>query len=188
MPTEDAKLLDDLHNCIRKCKRCDELVANRTKVVPGAGNPNAQIMFIGEAPGADEDMQGLPFVGQAGKLLDKLLEQAGIPRETVFIGNVLKCRPPNNRDPLDNEIANCREYLHAQISLIHPRLICTLGNPSLKTLVDKNLTIGKVHGTVLEKNGLKFFPIYHPAASLHNPGLRVSLVDDFKKLSEYLRK
>ena len=188
MPPKDKNLLIELHKCIRKCKRCEELAATRTKVVPGDGNPHADIMFVGEAPGADEDRQGLPFVGQAGKILDKLLEKSGIPRETVFIGNILKCRPPQNRDPQEDEISNCREYLHAQISLIKPKLICTLGNPSLKSLIDKSLTIGKVHGTVLEKSGLRFFPIYHPAASLHNPGLRTALVDDFRKLKEYLGK
>ncbi|MFH1514734.1 MAG: uracil-DNA glycosylase [bacterium] len=188
MENSNAELLAELHEKLKKCKKCSELVTNRTQVVPGDGNPHADIMFVGEAPGRDEDIQGIPFVGAAGQLLNQLMEKSGISRESVFIGNVLKCRPPDNRDPQDNEIANCREYLHAQITLIQPKLICTLGNPSLKTLIDKSLTIGRVHGTVLTKKGLNFFPIYHPAASLHNPSLKASLVEDFEKLKAHLRE
>lgn len=188
MMRSNEELLEELAARIRKCERCSELVANRTNVVPGAGNPKAEIMFVGEAPGVDEDRQGLPFVGQAGQLLNQLLGKAGIRREDVFIANVLKCRPPENRTPEDSEIANCREFLHAQIALIRPKLICTLGNPSLKTLIDKNLTIGKVHGKILQKNGLNFFPIYHPAAALHKPPLRGDLVLDFEALQKQLRE
>lgn len=184
--TDTMQLLDELHKCIQGCTRCSELASSRLTVVPGAGNPSADIMFIGEAPGADEDKQGLPFVGQAGQILNQLLAKVGINRDDVFIGNVLKCRPPKNRDPLDTEIENCREYLHSQITLIQPKLICTLGNPSLKTLIDKSLNIGKVHGQLIQKNGLDFFPIYHPAASLHNPSLRPTLIEDFEKLKKIL--
>ena len=188
MTPTNEDLLQELAERIKKCTRCAELVRNRIQAVPGAGNPKAEIVFIGEAPGADEDRQGIPFVGQAGQLLNQLLSKVGIRREDVFIGNVLKCRPPDNRTPEEPEIANCREYLHAQIALINPKLICTLGNPSLQTLVDRNLTIGKVHGQILQKNGLNFFPIYHPAAALHKPGLRTDLVMDFEALEKHLRR
>ena len=188
MKVTNAELLVELHEKLKKCQKCPALCKNRTQVVPGDGNPNADIMFVGEAPGRDEDIQGIPFVGQAGKILNNLMEKSGISRESVFIGNVLKCRPPDNRDPEETEIANCREYLHAQITLIQPKLICTLGNPSLKTLIDKSMTIGRVHGTVITKKGLSFFPIYHPAATLHNPSLRGSLVEDFEKLKAHLQE
>ncbi|MCD6216349.1 uracil-DNA glycosylase [bacterium] len=188
MNQTNAQLLNELHKRLKTCTRCSELVDNRTQVVPGAGNANADIMFVGEAPGRDEDVQGIPFVGQAGKILNDLLNETGIPREAVFIGNVLKCRPPDNRDPLDYEIANCREYLHAQIALIRPKLICTLGNPSLKTLINKSMTIGKVHGKVITLKGIKFFPIYHPAAALHNRANMKPLKEDFEKLKKLLQK
>ena len=174
--------LGDLAAEISACKRCPELVKNRTKVVPGAGNPEAAIMFVGEAPGREEDAQGLPFVGQAGKLLDNLLEHAGLKREHVYIANCLKCRPPENRDPLQEELDNCREYLLAQIALIKPTIIAPLGNFGLKTLVTDRHTIGQVHGTPVKKSGVLFFPLYHPAAALRAPKLRETLMDDFLKL------
>jgi uracil-DNA glycosylase family 4 len=174
--------LADLDAEIIRCTRCPELVANRTQVVPGAGNPNADIMFVGEAPGREEDAQGVPFVGQAGKLLDSLLEHAGFDREQVFIANCLKCRPPDNRDPLQEEIDNCREYLLAQIAVIEPAVIAPLGNFGLKTLVTDRHTIGQVHGTPVKKSGVLFFPLYHPAAALRNPKLRETLMNDFLKL------
>ena len=167
---------------ISACTRCTELVANRTNVVPGAGNPDAAIMFVGEAPGREEDIQGIPFVGQAGRLLDNLLEHAGFDREDVFIGNCLKCRPPENRDPLREELDNCREYLFALIAAIEPAIIAPLGNFGLKALVSENHTIGQVHGTPVKKSGLLFFPLYHPAAALRNPKLRETLMNDFLKL------
>jgi uracil-DNA glycosylase family 4 len=174
--------LEALNAEINECKRCPDLVKNRTKVVPGAGDPHARIMFVGEAPGREEDAQGLPFVGQAGRLLDSLLEHAGIERESVFIGNCLKCRPPDNRDPLQSELDNCREYLLAQIALIDPAIIAPLGNFGLKALVTDRYTIGQVHGTPVKKSGVLFFPLYHPAAALRNPKLRETLMSDFLKL------
>ncbi len=169
---------------MKACTRCAELVANRNNVVPGAGNPEAQVMFVGEAPGRDEDLQGLPFVGQAGKLLDSLLEHAGFSRGEVFIANCLKCRPPENRDPQQAELDNCREYLLAQIAVIEPRIIAPLGNFGLKTLVTDKYTIGQVHGTPVKKSGVLFFPLYHPAAALRNPKLRETLMTDFMKLKK----
>jgi len=174
--------LEDLNAEICSCTRCPELVANRMTIVPGAGNPEAGIMFVGEAPGRDEDIQGLPFVGQAGKLLDSLLEHAGFNREQVFIANCLKCRPPENRDPLQVELDNCHEYLLAQIALVEPVIIATLGNFGLKTLVTESHTIGQVHGTPVKKSGVLFFPLYHPAAALRNGSLREVLMNDFIKL------
>jgi len=169
------------------CKRCSELVANRKQAVPGVGNPHAEILFVGEAPGADEDRQGLPFVGQAGQLLNRLLAKIGLKREDVYIANILKCRPPENREPTPSEVENCKEFLHAQITLIRPNLICTLGNPALKTLIEPSLTIGKAHGQVINKNGLLFFPIYHPAAALHQRKNLNELVGDFEALEKYIK-
>jgi uracil-DNA glycosylase family 4 len=176
--------LATLNSEIKACKRCSELAGSRNNVVPGAGNPKASIMFVGEAPGRDEDIQGLPFVGQAGKLLDSLLEHAGFSRDEVFIANCLKCRPPENRDPQQAELDNCREYLLAQIALIEPRIIAPLGNFGLKTLVTDKYTIGQVHGTPVKKSGVLFFPLYHPAAALRNPKLRETLMTDFMKLKK----
>src|SRR5580658_2734787 len=130
----------------RGCTRCAELALTRTSVVFGAGNADAELMFVGEAPGANEDLQGLPFVGAAGKLLEQLLGEIGLSRAEVFIANVLKCRPPGNRDPQPGEIANCRPYLLRQIELIEPRVICTLGNFSTKLLRDDAAGITRVHG------------------------------------------
>ncbi len=180
--------LAELEAEIARCTRCPELVANRTQTVPGAGNPNAAIMFVGEAPGRDEDAQGIPFVGQAGKLLNSLLEHAGLDRDQVFIANCLKCRPPENRDPLQEELDNCREYLLAQIALIEPTVIAPLGNFGLKTLVTDRHTIGQVHGTPVKKSGVLFFPLYHPAAALRNPKLRETLMSDFLKLRKLAQR
>jgi uracil-DNA glycosylase family 4 len=180
--------LDALNQEISACQRCPKLVENRTNVVPGSGHPDANIMFVGEAPGRDEDIQGIPFVGQAGKLLDNLLEHAGFSREEVFIANTLKCRPPDNRDPLQPELDNCREFLLAQIAIIKPAIIAPLGNFGLKTLITDRYTIGQVHGTPVKKSGILFFPLYHPAAALRNPKLRETLMNDFRKLYKLAKR
>lgn len=180
--------LASLNREIASCKRCKELAENRTNVVPGDGNENAHIMFVGEAPGRDEDLKGIPFVGQAGKLLDNLLEHAGFERGEVFIANTLKCRPPDNRDPLKTELDNCREYLLAQIAIIEPKIIAPLGNFGLKTLITDRYTIGQVHGTPVQKAGVLFFPLYHPAAALRNPKLRETLMNDFRKLYKLAKR
>lgn len=187
IPGNEENMLNELSKRIKMCKRCSELVANRKQAVPGVGNPHAEIMFVGEAPGADEDRQGLPFVGQAGQLLNRLLAKIGLKREDVYIANILKCRPPENREPTPSEVENCREFLHAQITLIRPNLICTLGNPALKTLIEPSLAIGKAHGQVISKNGLLFFPIYHPAAALHQRKNLNELVGDFEALEKYIK-
>ncbi len=174
----------------RVCTRCAELAATRKNVVFGAGNANAELMFIGEAPGASEDEQGVPFVGRAGKLLEKLLEEIDIKREDVFIGNTLKCRPPGNRDPLPVELDNCHEYLLRQVELIEPTVICTLGNFSTKLLRGDPTGITRLHGQpevlVLGRRVVRLYPIYHPAAALYTPSMLETLREDFARLPDLL--
>jgi DNA polymerase len=172
------------------CTRCQELAATRKSVVFGAGNANAELMFVGEAPGASEDEQGLPFVGRAGKLLETLLKEIGLERSDVFIANVLKCRPPGNRDPLPVEIENCREYLYRQVELIQPRVICSLGNFSTKLLRDDPTGITRLHGKpqelTLGRRTVRLYPIFHPAAALYTPRMLETLREDFARLPELL--
>jgi DNA polymerase len=172
------------------CVRCQELAATRKNVVFGAGNADADLMFVGEAPGASEDEQGLPFVGRAGKLLDTLLEEIGLARKDVFIANTLKCRPPGNRDPLPVEIENCREYLYRQVELIQPRVICSLGNFSTKLLRGDPTGITRLHGKVEEltlgRRTVRLYPIFHPAAALYTPRMLETLREDFSGLPELL--
>jgi len=183
---EDAaaslKVLDDE---VRACTRCDlHLTANRG--VPGEGPPDAEVMLVGEGPGFREDQQGRPFVGPAGKLLEDLLARAGLKREEVYITNVVKHRPPNNRDPLPDELGACRIYLDCQLKIIDPRLIVTLGRFSLGTFFPGSM-ISKVHGELREKDGRHFFAMYHPAAALHQERLRDTLFEDMAKLGEFLK-
>jgi uracil-DNA glycosylase family 4 len=174
----------------RACERCSELAATRKTVVFGAGNADADLMFIGEAPGASEDEQGLPFVGRAGKLLDELLGEIGMERKAVWVCNVLKCRPPGNRDPLPIEIENCQEYLLRQVELIEPSVICTLGNFSTKLLRGDPTGITRLHGQpeviTLGKRAVRLYPIYHPAAALYTPRMLETLREDFLRLPELL--
>jgi len=174
----------------RGCERCPELAATRRTVVFGAGNADAELMFVGEAPGASEDEQGVPFVGRAGKLLEKLLEEIGLQRSDVFIANTLKCRPPGNRDPLPVEIENCRDYLLRQVELIEPAVICTLGNFSTKLLRGDPTGISRLHGQpeVIElgARAVCLYPIYHPAAALYTPRMLETLREDFGRLPELL--
>jgi uracil-DNA glycosylase family 4 len=174
----------------RACERCPELAAARKTVVFGAGNADAELMFVGEAPGASEDEQGLPFVGRAGKLLDQLLGEIGLERSQVFVCNTLKCRPPGNRDPLPVEIENCREYLLRQVELIQPSVICTLGNFATKLLRGDPTGITRLHGqpevTVIGRRAVRLYPIYHPAAALYTPRMLETLREDFARLPELL--
>jgi DNA polymerase len=174
----------------QNCVRCAELARTRNSVVFGAGNANADLMFVGEAPGASEDQQGLPFVGAAGKLLEKLLGEIGLNRTDVFIGNVLKCRPPGNRDPQPMEIENCREYLYRQVELIQPRVICTLGNFSTKLLREDPTGITRLHGQpevlTIGRRAVRLYPIFHPAAALYTPRMLETLREDFQRLPELL--
>lgn len=167
------------------CTRCP-LARTRTNVVFGAGDADADLMFIGEAPGAEEDKQGLPFVGRAGGLLNELLEGIGLSRERVFIANVLKCRPPGNRDPEAVEIETCRPYLLQQVELIQPKVIATLGNFATKLITANPAGITKVRGTpqlhTLGERTVQVFPILHPAAILRNPGMRPTMEADFAAL------
>ncbi len=174
----------------RACTRCPELAATRRTVVFGSGNANAELMFVGEAPGASEDEQGIPFVGRAGKLLETLLEEVGLQRNDVFIANTLKCRPPGNRDPLPIEIENCQEYLHRQVELIEPTVICTLGNFSTKLLRADPTGITRLHGQpevlTLGRRAVRLYPIFHPAAALYTPRMLETLREDFARLPELL--
>lgn len=180
--------LKELFLTVRECRRCT-LAETRTKVVFGAGNADASIMFVGEAPGYHEDQQGLPFVGQAGKLLEKLLARIGLVRDDVFIANVLKCRPPGNRDPQPEEIALCREYLEQQIDLIAPQVVCTMGNFSTKLLSGSTSGITRVRGLIQEypgKDGVSLFPVFHPAAALHMPANLTTLEKDIDRLGNVI--
>jgi uracil-DNA glycosylase family 4 len=177
--------LVELYKEVRKCERCP-LHATRTQTVFGAGNANADLMFVGEAPGAQEDLEGIPFVGRAGKLLSELLAENGLARDDAFIANVLKSRPPGNRDPQPDEIAACEPYLFRQVELIEPTVICTLGNFSTKLLTGSQTGISRVHGVpqvhTLGQRTVQIFPIYHPAAGLRTPSVKEILREDFKKL------
>jgi uracil-DNA glycosylase family 4 len=174
----------------RSCVRCPELARTRTQVVFGAGNADADLMFVGEAPGAREDEQGIPFVGAAGKLLDELLAEVGLARGDVFIANVLKCRPPGNRDPLPAEIDNCQDYLMRQVGLIEPRVICTLGNFATKLLRADPTGISRLHGQaeirVIGSRAVRLYPLFHPAAALYTRSLLDTLRADFARLPELL--
>ncbi len=188
--SERREALKEVLAQARDCARCDELAATRQSVVFGAGNADAELMFIGEAPGASEDEQGLPFVGRAGKLLTTLLEEIGMARVDVFIANTLMCRPPGNRDPQPIELDNCQEYLLRKVELIQPTVICTLGNFSTKLLRGDPTGITRLHGQpeviVLGARAVRLYPIYHPAAALYTPRMLETLREDFQRLPELL--
>jgi len=171
------------------CTRC-RLAEGRTQVVFGVGSPQADLMFVGEAPGFHEDKQGIPFVGQAGKLLDKLLAGIGLERSQVYICNVLKCRPPGNRDPVPDEKEACEPYLFRQVELIRPKVIATLGNHATKQLTGKETGITRVHGQPQQVTygsmQVTIFPLYHPAAALYTPAMLKVLEEDFAKLPALL--
>ena len=177
--------LSELYQEIELCQLCEALASTRNKVVPGFGNENTQIVFIGEAPGYHEDQQGLPFVGQAGQFLDYLLNSINLQRSDVYICNVIKCRPPGNRDPLPTEIKNCQKWLDQQLELISPKIIVTLGRFSLAKFFPSE-TIGKVHGKERTQNNVIYFPMYHPAAALHQQSLRQIIEEDIKKIPSLL--
>jgi len=187
MPQEVEELVNQIKTCT-KCRLCEK----RTNVVPGEGSYSADIMFIGEGPGKDEDAQGRPFVGAAGKLLTQLIESIGLTRDQVFIANVVKCRPPNNRDPEPDEIATCYPYLNKQIELIKPKLIVTLGRHSMGRFLP-GLKISEVHGQPKRANGVwqsrqVYLPLYHPAVALYDPNKKEVLFKDFKKIPIILKK
>ncbi len=176
--------LSELNQQIALCRKCD-ISRLRTKVVPGEGAEDAAIMFIGEAPGWHEDQQGRPFVGQAGQYLDSLLAFINLNRTQVFIANVIKCRPPDNRDPLPTEIQNCRQWLDSQIEIIKPKMIVTLGRYSMARYFPGK-SISKIHGTAQKRDDIIYFPMYHPAAALHQQSLRKDIEADILKIPKLL--
>jgi DNA polymerase len=176
--------LDSIAENIKVCEKC-KLCETRTKAVPGKGNFDADVIFVGEAPGRNEDMHGEPFVGAAGKRLDMILEDTGIDREDVYITNIVKCRPPKNRVPSKQEEEACNDFIKQEIEIINPKIICIMGNTAYGTLLDgKEIT--KNHGKIVEKDGRKFFVTFHPAATIYNQKLVDELKNDFRRLAEFL--
>jgi uracil-DNA glycosylase len=183
-PVEDGNgrtLLAELEAIAIVCVKCN-LAKTRTQVVYGVGNPNADLMFIGEAPGRDEDEQGKPFVGRAGQLLTDIIKAMKLTRDDVYIANVIKCRPPENRNPEPEELEACRPYIRQQVEIIQPRVIVTLGRFALQSLTEKAYGITSVRGTWLEYNGVKVMPTYHPAYLLRTPGAKKDVWADMKKV------
>src|SRR5881398_1431436 len=189
VPVERLDALQEYAAATASCTRC-RLHEGRTQVVFGNGKPGADLMFVGEAPGFHEDQQGMPFVGQAGKLLDRLLAGIGLEREQVYIANVLKCRPPGNRDPQPDEIEACEGHLFRQVALIEPKVVATLGNFATKLLSGKPTGITRVHGAeqkaTLGGRRVLLYPLYHPAAALYTPAMLRVLEEDFRRLPDLL--
>ena len=187
-PLDACTSLEEVEAVAARCEKC-ELARGRTNVVFGVGNPRATLMFIGEAPGRDEDLKGIPFVGRAGQLLDKILAAAEIEREDVYIGNIIKCRPPNNRTPLTSEIEACMPYLAKQIEFIRPRIICTLGLPATQTLLGLRGSMASLRGRIYEHGNIRIIPTYHPAAALRDPRYKKPIWEDFLIVKrEYRRR
>lgn len=182
-----AGLLEQLSAEVRVCTKC-RLAQSRTHAVPGTGTTQAQIMFVGEGPGEQEDLTGEPFVGKSGQLLTRELHKIGISREAVFITNIVKCRPPQNRVPLADEIEACNDWLGAQIALVEPKFIVPVGGPSLQTLVSKNLRITRARSTVFRKEGILFIPILHPSAALRAPDMMKLFLEDLANLKGFLSR
>jgi uracil-DNA glycosylase family 4 len=179
--------VSELESLVAEVSRCTWCLLHRgrTKAVPGAGPENADIMFIGEAPGFHEDQQGLPFVGAAGSFLDELLESIDLKRDEVYVTNVIKCRPPGNRDPLPEEVEACKSYLDRQIELIQPNLVVTLGRFSMARAFPK-ARISHIHGQPRKISGVIYYPMYHPAAALHQPSLRPIVEEDMRRIPELI--
>ncbi|OQA56229.1 MAG: Uracil DNA glycosylase superfamily protein [Candidatus Omnitrophica bacterium ADurb.Bin277] len=176
----------ELRDTVLACKQCPVLVKNRTKVVFGSGNIRARLVFVGEAPGRDEDLQGLPFVGRAGQLLTKIIEAMGMTREEVFICNVLKCRPPENRPPAPDEVVNCRPFLKQQLELIRPEIIVALGNHACQALLSTDKGISQLRGSMQSYEGIPVMCTYHPAYLLRNPAEKKKVWEDMKKVIRFL--
>jgi DNA polymerase len=174
-----------IKNTVSHCQKCP-LGKMRKNIVFGSGSINAKLMFVGEAPGHEEDIRAMPFVGEAGELLTKIIEAMAIKREDVYICNILKCRPPQNRDPLPAEISTCIDYLYSQIDIIKPRVICGLGKFASQTLLNTEIPISKLRGNWHEYRGIKFMPTYHPAYLLRNTGDKKLVWEDMKKIMEIL--
>jgi DNA polymerase len=178
--------LNDIRNRVVSCVNCN-LSKSRTNAVPGIGNEYSEVIFVGEAPGRNEDLQGKPFVGTAGQILSEALEHAGFARDQIYITNVVKCRPPNNRQPITEERNACRQYLLEELELIKPKIICILGNTAYGSLLDGN-SITKNRGKIIKNNEQLYFVTVHPAAIIYNPGLRQVIKDDFVLLAKTLDK
>jgi uracil-DNA glycosylase family 4 len=183
----EAANLEELYESIHQCQRCP-LGATRNSFVFGVGNPQADIMFVGEAPGAEEDRQGIPFVGRAGQLLDKILVAMKLTRNDIYIANILKCRPPNNRDPQPEEAATCEPYLHHQIKLIEPKIICCLGRIAAQRLLQTNMSLAQMRDRWFDYRGTLLMVTYHPAALLRNPNFKRPTWDDMQKLMKKLEE
>ncbi len=179
------KALEELRREVESCFKCS-IAKSRTHVVFGEGSPHAQVFFVGEAPGREEDLQGRPFVGRAGKLLTMAIESLGWKREDVYIGNILKCRPPGNRDPLPEEIENCEPFLIKQIEIIKPKVICALGAYAAKTLLKTKAPITRIRGRFHDYRGIKLFPTFHPAFILRNPQMKREFIEDLRKVKEFI--
>jgi len=182
-----AKTLREIREEIGDCGRC-KLCSTRKNIVFGTGNPNATLMFVGEAPGADEDIQGEPFVGRAGQLLTKMIQAMGFSRGEVYIANIIKCRPPENRNPQPDEIAACSPFLLKQIETIRPKVICALGTFSAQTLLETQQKISALRGKFHDYHGVKLLPTFHPAYLLRNPNEKKTVWEDLKKIMEELKK
>lgn len=176
---------EDLEKSIVECKKC-RLCTNRTNIVFGQGNKKARLMFIGEGPGADEDKQGIPFVGKAGQLMNNAFQALEINREDVYIANIVKCRPPSNRVPEDDEVQTCLNYLRNQVILIKPKIIVLLGSTALKNILGKEYGITAVRGNWMEKNGIKYMPTWHPAALLRDENKKIEFWQDLKEAKKYI--
>jgi len=183
---EESQPLDLIRSDLGDCQRC-KLSKGRTNIVFGSGNSNARLMFVGEAPGADEDAQGLPFVGRAGQLLTRIIEAIDMRREDVYICNILKCRPPENRNPAPDEIAACQPFLHRQIASVRPEVICALGTFGAQTLLQTREPISRLRGRFIDYRGAKLMATFHPAYLLRNPNEKRKVWEDVQKIRDYLR-
>lgn len=176
---------EELEKGIENCNKC-KLWNNRNNIVLGCGNKNAKVMFIGEGPGADEDAQGIPFVGKAGKLMDQAFKGIGINREDVYIANIVKCRPPMNRNPEQDEVNACLDYLRSQVMIVKPEIIVLLGSVALKAILGKEYSITASRGKWIEKKGIKYMPTFHPAALLRDETKKISFWKDLKEVKRYM--
>ena len=186
MSAEEIDTLDRLRDWIGDCRKCELLAKNRTNLVFGIGNPKADLVFVGEAPGQEEDKQGIPFVGRAGQLLTKIINAMGFDRSEVYIMNVLKCRPPGNRDPKPDEVANCNPFFLKQLEILDPRVIVALGKYAAQTLLSTDIPISKLRGEFWDYHGIPLMPTYHPSYLLRNPSGKKDVWDDMQKVMKLL--
>jgi DNA polymerase len=184
---EESVSLKDVRNDLGNCTRCG-LAGTRRNIVFGTGSSNADLMFVGEAPGADEDIQGLPFVGRAGQLLTRIIQAIDLQREQVYIANILKCRPPQNRDPQPDEVESCEPFLFRQIETIGPLIVVALGKYAAQTLLRTNTPISRLRGHFVEFRGIQLMPTFHPSYLLRNPSAKREVWEDMKKVRDELRQ